>query len=506
MGGRKDDVTRTKKNRNRPLSAVIEEFEVDDPELRHSIVNNNNNDNDTVDEDDAEGSDDSENNNDASRVRGSDDVMNVSRDERTCCGVQNPNVSAAPSSGRRSPSGHSLQPARAGTNETPDSADGPPSVNTNPPCVVCVNFSRTASPGNPAVSVSPSSSLSTAPTNSPCRVGAPRSSPSASACFSTPLTSPGSASFSPSSSQPFCSPLQSSSPAPASTPPERRSPFQIPVLSVSAWETPSSAGESGAGAISGSFKNGHVGSSNSSSQNSSTSPKFPRRTNLRSRRQALTTPGGGLSPKLGRRGSSGRRPPAGSDGSSQDPDDEDALSPTDMARLRQMTDRLRLSTRRPSTLQWREQYVESPQLPARWAAEVSGSGSGCGDGPDGGGSAGEGGGPGGELGRNGVWTEERTQGINTALDWIKNELLEMRAQDQNLARQLLAIRSDIHQLKLARSCEEHQDMLDDVQSELEELQEFADVLDLPTPTFTDSPLRHLGVTRMNLSARRFSTC
>ena len=84
--------------------------------------------------------------------------------------------------------------------------------------------------------------------------------------------------------------------------------------------------------------------------------------------------------------------------------------------------------------------------------------------------------------------------------------LEMRAQDQLLARQLLTIRSDIHQLKLARSCAEHQDMLDDVQSELEDLQEFADVLDLPTHTFTDSPLKHLGVTRMNFSARRFSTC
>lgn len=82
----------------------------------------------------------------------------------------------------------------------------------------------------------------------------------------------------------------------------------------------------------------------------------------------------------------------------------------------------------------------------------------------------------------------------------------MRTQDQTLARQLLTIRSDIHQLKLARSCEQHQDMLDDVQSEMEELEEFADVLDLPTHCLNDSPLKHLGVTRMNLSARRFSTC
>nr|KAG5705329.1 hypothetical protein BaRGS_011101 [Batillaria attramentaria] len=39
MGGRKDDVTRTPTQRKRPLSAVIEEFEVDDPE--HRDDNNN---------------------------------------------------------------------------------------------------------------------------------------------------------------------------------------------------------------------------------------------------------------------------------------------------------------------------------------------------------------------------------------------------------------------------------------------------------------------------------
>lgn len=82
----------------------------------------------------------------------------------------------------------------------------------------------------------------------------------------------------------------------------------------------------------------------------------------------------------------------------------------------------------------------------------------------------------------------------------------MRTQDQMLARQLLTIRHDIHQLKLARSCEEHRDMLDDVQSELEELEELSDVLDLPLHGLNDNPLKHLGVTKMNLNARRFSTC
>ena len=83
---------------------------------------------------------------------------------------------------------------------------------------------------------------------------------------------------------------------------------------------------------------------------------------------------------------------------------------------------------------------------------------------------------------------------------------EMQSMDQHLARQLLSLRHDIHQLRLSRSCQQHRELLDDVQSELEEQEELSDVLDLPSSTLSDTPLKQIGVTRMNISARRFSTC
>ena len=83
----------------------------------------------------------------------------------------------------------------------------------------------------------------------------------------------------------------------------------------------------------------------------------------------------------------------------------------------------------------------------------------------------------------------------------------MQNLDQHLARQLLSLRHDIHQLRLSKSCQLHRDLLDDVQSEFEEQEDLPDILDLPNnAALNDTPLKSLGVTRMNLSARRFSTC
>ena len=80
---------------------------------------------------------------------------------------------------------------------------------------------------------------------------------------------------------------------------------------------------------------------------------------------------------------------------------------------------------------------------------------------------------------------------------------DMRSQDQELARTLLALRHDIHQLKLKRSYEEHKEMLDNVKCEMEEVQEMKEVCDLPIDTL-ENPLKRLGVTPMNISSRRFS--
>ena len=84
---------------------------------------------------------------------------------------------------------------------------------------------------------------------------------------------------------------------------------------------------------------------------------------------------------------------------------------------------------------------------------------------------------------------------------------EMRLQDQVLARQLLSLRHEIHQLKLQRSCEEHQEMLEDVTMDIAETHELQEICDIPlSDSMNGTPLKHLGVTRMHLSARRFSTC
>ncbi|KAH9518635.1 hypothetical protein Btru_005821 [Bulinus truncatus] len=171
----------------------------------------------------------------------------------------------------------------------------------------------------------------------------------------------------------------------------------------------------------------------------------------------------------------------GSAGVADSSDDAAGALGSDLKRLQETTEKLHLSPRRPSIMQWRQKYMESPESPML------------------------------RRNVNGEVTEEkltsdRKQRINDALEWLRNELQEMRSQDQTLARQLLSIRHDLHKLKLRRCTEQHQDLIDEFQSELEDIQEFSYVLDIPQPVYGNNPLKHIGVTRMNLSARRFSAC
>ncbi|PVD31774.1 hypothetical protein C0Q70_07192 [Pomacea canaliculata] len=149
---------------------------------------------------------------------------------------------------------------------------------------------------------------------------------------------------------------------------------------------------------------------------------------------------------------------------------------SDLALLKATALRLKLKTRRSSFLEWQARSFLAPPtlVPAGDVTEKL--------------------------------TSERKERINGALEWLKSELTEMRSMDQHLARQLLSLRHDIHQLRLSRSCQLHRALLDDVQSDIEEQVAFSDVLDLPSVTLNSTPLKLLGVTRMNLSARRFSTC
>ncbi|XP_046547446.1 protein FAM167B-like [Haliotis rubra] len=155
--------------------------------------------------------------------------------------------------------------------------------------------------------------------------------------------------------------------------------------------------------------------------------------------------------------------------------------PSDLVQVVETANRLNLRTQRASITAWKAQYGGPPRLP-ELHEEADG-------------------------GEDAKLTTERKRKINQALDWIRTELLELRRQDQSLARQLLGIRRDISHLRLSRSCEEHEDMLEDAQIGMEEFHELSRVLDIPYegPT-SPGPLKQLGVTKMNISIRRFSTC
>ncbi|KAK3611267.1 hypothetical protein CHS0354_004916 [Potamilus streckersoni] len=175
-----------------------------------------------------------------------------------------------------------------------------------------------------------------------------------------------------------------------------------------------------------------------------------------------------------------------------DTDEKDDLKITgspsnDLSRLKATASKLNLRTRRSSYMLWRDRYIGSnSQVVKPTFCDTS-------DGP--------------LNNTKDSWTQERTEKINNALEWLRKELQAMRFQDQELARQFLSIRHDIHQLKLQRSCEEHKEMLEDITQELEEAHELDGLCDLPFPhSVNEFSLRHIGVTRMNLSARRFSTC
>ena len=76
----------------------------------------------------------------------------------------------------------------------------------------------------------------------------------------------------------------------------------------------------------------------------------------------------------------------------------------------------------------------------------------------------------------------------------------MREQDHALARRLVELRRDIQELKLQRSYEEHQDILDEAIDMIDAKDE---LFDRPPDAFSPT-LKHCGLTKMNLSTRRFS--
>ncbi|XP_007517293.1 protein FAM167A [Erinaceus europaeus] len=179
--------------------------------------------------------------------------------------------------------------------------------------------------------------------------------------------------------------------------------------------------------------------------------------------------------------------------------------------LKALTEKLRLETRRPSYLEWQarleEQTWSGPRppvlqgeheegglpLPPREARPCPPLNGSTGHHPE-------------------IQTMDRLHGfenMDEALAWLRKELAEMRLQDQQLARQLMRLRSDIHQLKIEQTCDLHRRMLNDATFEMEERDELSDLLcDSPlAPSFSlSTPLKLIGVTKMNINSRRFSLC
>jgi len=105
------------------------------------------------------------------------------------------------------------------------------------------------------------------------------------------------------------------------------------------------------------------------------------------------------------------------------------------------------------------------------------------------------------------------QEISFNLQDLQNKLMQMRVQDNSLAHQLLEVRRKMNLMKME---EEHACMIDDVTWELEEEEEETNAMtrlykacDLsekpPAFLLTQfTPLKNMGVSKMNLNDRRFS--
>uniref|UniRef100_A0A8D0T6R8 Family with sequence similarity 167 member B n=1 Tax=Sus scrofa TaxID=9823 RepID=A0A8D0T6R8_PIG len=150
----------------------------------------------------------------------------------------------------------------------------------------------------------------------------------------------------------------------------------------------------------------------------------------------------------------------------EDEEDEEEES---LDSVKALTAKLQLQTRRPSYLEWSARVQSQAWRKAQARPGPEGPGAICG-----------------------------FDSMESALEWLRQELREMQTQDRQLAGQLLRLRAQLHRLKVDQACHLHQELLNEAELELE-LEPGAGLALAP-------PLRHLGLTRMNISARRFTLC
>ncbi|XP_034015717.1 protein FAM167A [Thalassophryne amazonica] len=161
----------------------------------------------------------------------------------------------------------------------------------------------------------------------------------------------------------------------------------------------------------------------------------------------------------------------------------------DLNSVKALTEKLKLETRRPSYQEWQERvqsrpWKDNPELGAPTALRNDAS----------------------DLIVSNICGFDT---IDDALEFLRKELREMQIQDNLLARQLIRLRSEIHRLKVEQVCHRHKEMLDNATYELEECGEESDLLcDIPMKAAfaLSTPLKHLGLTKMNINSRRFSLC
>ncbi|KAM6173514.1 protein FAM167B [Erethizon dorsatum] len=150
-------------------------------------------------------------------------------------------------------------------------------------------------------------------------------------------------------------------------------------------------------------------------------------------------------------------------------EDEENEEEESLDSVKALTAKLQLQTRRPSYLEWTARVQSQAWRKAQAGPGPRGPGAICG-----------------------------FDSMDAALEWLRRELREMQAQDRQLAGQLLRLRAQLHRLKVDQACHLHQELLDEAELELE--------LEPGVGLALAPLLRHLGLTRMNISARRFTLC
>ncbi|KAK0049737.1 protein FAM167B [Biomphalaria pfeifferi] len=151
--------------------------------------------------------------------------------------------------------------------------------------------------------------------------------------------------------------------------------------------------------------------------------------------------------------------------------------------LKDIITHLRLPTRRASTMAWKAKYVDNSPGNG-WFLSSSDP---CSD--------------------DGPLTPERKNNIQKSLEILKLELMSLQRQDQELANQFLTIRQTLNNLRWNAQCHSHEQLLEEVEDDIEDLRDLSRVVDTPADLFSSTSfLRHFGLTRMNITTRRFSTC